>query len=67
MKKNIGRTDSIIRIILGIIMIYLSNTQTVMVQILITAIAVALIFTALNGRCLLYVPFGFNTRKKTDT
>lgn len=64
--KNVGRTDSIIRIILAVILIYFIDGQSHGVQIALSVIAMALVFTALNGFCLLYKLFSFSTRKKSN-
>lgn len=66
MKKNVGRTDSIVRIIAAVILLYFMDGQSQGIQIAFAIIAAALIFTALNGFCVLYRPFGFSTRKKEN-
>jgi hypothetical protein len=66
MKKNVGLIDSIIRIVLANIILYFLYNQSNTVQIIMAVIAAALIFTALNGLCLLYIPFGCSTKKKKD-
>jgi hypothetical protein len=66
MKKNIGKIDSAIRIVLAIILLYFMEDQSQDIQLLFAVVAAALIFTALNGFCLLYKPFGLSTRKSKD-
>lgn len=66
MEKNVGRTDSIIRITLAVIILYFIDNQSNSVQIIMVVIAAVLFFTAFNGLCLLYKPFGFSTKKKKD-
>lgn len=66
MKKNIGKTDSIIRIILAVIILYFIGNLEGTMQIIVAVIAAALVFTALNGLCLFYKPFGCSTRKKDE-
>lgn len=66
MKKNVGRADSIIRIILAVVILYFMDKLNGTVQIVMVIVAAALVFTALNGLCLFYKPFGFSTRKKEE-
>ncbi len=60
MKSNVGKTDKIIRIVLGAAIVaagfYFKNW--------LGAIGVVLIATALINWCPLYFPFGINTGKK---
>lgn len=64
MKKNVGRADAIIRIIIAVALLYFMDNLDSSLQLALGIIAAALIFTALNGFCLLYVPFKISTRKK---
>lgn len=66
MKKNIGRTDSIIRIIVAVVLFFFMDEQSNSIQILMAVVAGALLFTAFNGFCLLYKPFGISTRKNKE-
>lgn len=66
MGKNVGRTDSIIRIILAVVILYFIDGLSGNIQILLAIVAAALVFTALNGYCILYRIFGFTTRKKKE-
>jgi hypothetical protein len=66
MKKNIGRTDSIIRIIFAVVLFFFMDEQSNSVQILMAVVAGALLFTAFSGFCLLYKPFGISTRKNKE-
>ena len=60
MKANVGSTDRIIRIIIGIVIIAIGvNYQSWW-----GAIGIVPIFTALIGWCPLYVPFGISSCKK---
>ena len=60
MKTNVGKTDRIIRIILGVGIIatgvYFRNSWG--------AIGAVPIITAIVGWCPAYLPFGISTRKK---
>ncbi len=64
MKCNVGGTDRIIRILLGIILVLvgwfmLEETAKVVAIV----VGVVLVFTAITRRCLLYYPLGINTAK----
>jgi hypothetical protein len=63
MKKNIGATDKMVRIIAGIILILI----LVFVQTgfrWVGLLGIVLLGTAFLGTCPLYLPFGINTNKK---
>ncbi|MDX9715014.1 MAG: DUF2892 domain-containing protein [Dissulfurispiraceae bacterium] len=66
MIKNIGSTDSRIRIFLGIIFLilalFVSNTSWL--SVLLFILGVVSIFTGFSGFCALYTLFGINTAKK---
>lgn len=66
MKKNLGRTDRAIRIIIAVGILYFMDQVSGNVQIILGVTAAALLFTALNGFCLLYRPFGLDTRRKKE-
>lgn len=66
MKLNIGSTDRIIRIMLGIAIGYFAYStviETSWVQVLLYVIAAILVITALVGNCPLYSIFKINTCK----
>ncbi|NOX38799.1 MAG: DUF2892 domain-containing protein [Calditrichaeota bacterium] len=59
MKRNVGKTDRVIRIVLGLVIIvlgYLNNSWW-------GAIGLIPLLTAFVGFCPLYVPFKINTEK----
>ena len=61
MKKNVGKIDKSVRLLLGITIVvlgYLNNSWW-------GAIGIIPIFTALIGWCPLYVPMGLSTIFKT--
>lgn len=63
MKRNVGKTDRIIRIIAGIVIISLG----IIFESWLGLFGIIPIVTAITGACGLYLPFGINTRKdKTD-
>ncbi len=63
MKKNIGKIDSFIRILLAITLFLLMDGQSKNIQIIMGVLAGVLLFTAFSGFCLLYRLFGINTRQ----
>ncbi len=66
MKKNMGSTDKIIRLIVAIILATLSYMGVVTGTVGIVFYAVAIVFalTSMISFCPLYVPFGISTCKK---
>jgi len=66
MKKNMGLTDKVIRIIVVIVLLTLFFTNTISGTLGIIAIVVSVIFlaTSLIGFCPLYTLFGLSTCKK---
>lgn len=66
MKKNMGFTDKIMRIIVAIIIgyLYYSNTISGTLALLLGAIAVIFVITSFISFCPLYLPFGLDTREK---
>lgn len=70
MKKNVGVTDRVIRVMFAIIFVALdvSGIVTGMSGIILLVLAAILIVTAVVRFCPLYFPFGINTiRKQTKT
>ncbi|MDN3677652.1 DUF2892 domain-containing protein [Flavobacterium paronense] len=63
MKKNMGTTDKLIRIVLAVIVaiLYFTNTISGTVAIVLGALAVVFVLTSLISFCPLYAPFGINT------
>lgn len=63
MKKNVGNTDKLIRIVLGIVMgiLYFTNTVTGTFGFLLLIFGIVFIATSLIGFCPLYPLFGINT------
>lgn len=66
MKKNMGNTDRIIRVILAIIMagLYASGTVTGILGIVLVVLAAVFVLTSLVSFCPLYVLVGLNTCSK---
>lgn len=67
MKCNMGKTDRIVRVVIGmlliLVLIYFHETLG-WLGIILGIIAAVNIVTAMMGVCLLYMPFGFDTRCK---
>ncbi len=65
MKKNMGTTDKIIRLIIAVILaaLYFSGIVTGTPGIVLLVVAVVLAITTLTGFCGLYTLFGINTCK----
>lgn len=62
MKRNVGRTDRIIRIVLGLLII----AAGIIFKSWLGLFGVIPIITALTGACGIYIPFGINTRKEKN-
>jgi hypothetical protein len=60
MKLNIGRTDRVIRIALGVAIAVLG----IVFRSWLGLIAIVPLATAAVGTCPLYLPFGISTRRK---
>ena len=63
MKPNIGKTDSAIRILAGLLLlslVFLLEDSTRWVGL----IGLVPLVTGLNRRCVLYIPFGIDTRER---
>ena len=68
MKKNMGTTDKLIRIVVAVIIaiLYFTNTISGTMAIVLGALAVIFALTSFISFCPLYVPFGITTcAKKT--
>ena len=66
MKKNMGSTDKILRVLAAILVAVLYYTRTISgtLAIVLGALAIIFIVTSLISFCPLYLPFGINTGKK---
>ncbi|MDX5405346.1 MAG: DUF2892 domain-containing protein [Bacteroidota bacterium] len=65
MKKNMGKTDRIIRVILAIVLgyLYFSGTVTGTLGIVLVSLGAIFLLTSLISFCPLYAPFGIRTCK----
>jgi hypothetical protein len=68
MKKNMGSTDKIIRILIALIIgvLYYTGTISGTVALVLGAFAIIFIITSFISFCPLYMPLGINTSKKTE-
>lgn len=68
MKKNMGSTDKIIRVLITICIaiLYLTKVITGTLALILLAFAIIFMITSFISFCPLYVPFKINTRKKTE-
>lgn len=68
MKSNIGSTDKIIRILLAIVIAVLYFTKVISgtTGIILLALGVILLLTALINFCPIWAMLGINTEKKKD-
>ena len=60
MKKNIGKVDKVVRLVLAIAIAVLG----IVFKSWLGLIAIVPLATALVGTCPLYLPFGISTRRK---
>jgi hypothetical protein len=67
MKKNMGRNDRLLRVLIVsiIIVLYLTDVVGGTLGTVLLALSGASLLTALLGFCPLYVPFGFSTCRKS--
>lgn len=65
MKKNMGNTDKVIRIIIATIIavLYFTNILTGTIGIVLLVLALIFLLTSFISFCPLYMPFGINTCK----
>ena len=68
MKKNMGSTDKVIRILIALVIVILAFAKVITGTLAIVLLILAAIFilTSLISFCPLYLPFGINTGKKKE-
>ena len=66
MKKNIGSTDRIIRVLVALVIgvLYFMNVISGTIGIVLVALGGIFLLTSIAGICPLYMPFGIRTCKK---
>ena len=67
MKKNMGTIDRILRLALVVVIaiLYFSDAITGTWAIILLILSGVFLITSILGVCLLYMPFGISTRKKS--
>jgi len=68
MKKNMGNTDRLSRVLIAlvIVVLYFTNTIGGTLAIVLLVLSVVFILTGMVSFCPLYLPFGISTKKKDD-
>lgn len=68
MKKNMGNTDRIIRVIIAVIIaaLYFTNVISGTLGIVLLVLAGIFVLTSLMSFCPLYAPFGLSTCKTKE-
>jgi hypothetical protein len=68
MKKNMGSTDKIIRILIALVIgvLYYTGTISGTTALVLGAFAIIFLITSFISFCPLYLPFGLSTRKKNE-
>ncbi len=68
MKKNMGSTDRIIRVILAavIAVLYFANIISGTVAMVLMGLAAIFVLTSMISVCPLYLPFGLSTLRKKE-
>jgi len=66
MKKNMGTTDKVVRILIAVVVLvlYFTNVISGTLGIVLLIIAGIFVLTSLLSFCPLYLPFGLSSRKK---
>lgn len=69
MKKNMGSTDRLLRLLFAVVVavLYFTNTITGFTAVILGILAVVFLLTSLVGTCPLYMPFRFSTKKEAKT
>ncbi len=68
MKKNVGKTDRLIRLILAIVFVglYYAGFLPNPFDLIALVLAAVMLFTSFMNFCPLYLPFGIKTTNKTE-
>ena len=66
MKKNMGSTDRIVRVLIAlfVVLLYFTNIITGTIAFVLLALSGIFVLTSLVSFCPLYLPFGIRTCKK---
>lgn len=66
MEKNVGKVDMVVRVVLGLVLLYVGAAQVVTTGIatyIIALIGLILLVTGVTGHCAIYSILKINTRK----
>ena len=68
MKKNMGKADRIIRILIAVVIgvLYFTNTISGTLGLVLLILGAVFLLTSFISFCPLYAPFGINTCPKKD-
>ena len=68
MKKNMGKADRTVRILIAIVIaiLYFTNILSGTLGLVLLILAAVFVLTSLIGFCPLYPPLGINTCKKNE-
>lgn len=69
MKKNMGSTDRLVRVIIAAVLAYLyfTNVLTGTIGLVLVIVAGVFVLTSLISFCPLYAPFGLSTCKTKES
>jgi len=67
-KRNLGRTDRTVRLAVAVVLAVLYFTDLVggTLALIMGVVGLIMLFTAATGFCSFYLPFGIDTRKRSD-
>jgi hypothetical protein len=68
MKKNMGKVDKMLRIIVAMVIgvLYFNNSISGILGMLLIVLAIVFLLTSLINFCPLYLPFGIDTREEKE-
>lgn len=68
MKKNMGKADKMLRMIVALVigMLYVNKTISGFLGDILVLLAIVFVLTSLVGFCPFYIPFGMNTNENKD-
>jgi len=69
MKKNMGTTDRLLRLLFAVVVavLYFTDTISGLTGAILGILAVVFLLTSLIGTCPLYMPFRISTKKEVKT
>ena len=68
MKKNMGKVDKILRVIVAMVigLLYFNKSISGMLGMVLLVLAIVFLLTSLISFCPLYLPFGIDTRENKE-